>query len=136
MSQASSLCASKHFSNDKPKGRIMKKLSTTVLILLTAILCIGSVSVLADDATWIDVRTQEEWNADHIEGLPLLPHSTIATDIAKLNLDKDTPIKLYCRSGNRAGIAKQTLEELGYSNVENVGTIDDARRARAGSSEH
>lgn len=114
----------------------MKKLNSTFLVLLTTILCLGSVSALASEAIWIDVRTQEEWNVDHIEGLPLLPHGTIATEIAKLNLDKDAPIKLYCRSGNRAGIAKQTLEELGYSNVENVGTIDDARRARAESSEH
>lgn len=108
----------------------MKKLKLLSLTLLTIILSFGSLAALADDTIWIDVRTQAEWNVDHIEGIPLLPHSTIATDIAKLNLDKDTPIKLYCRSGNRAGIAKSTLEELGYTNVENVGSIDDARELR------
>lgn len=114
----------------------MKNLKLFIIAALTTILSFGSLTALADDAVWIDVRTQEEWNADHIEGIPLMPHSTIATDIARLNLDKDAPIKLYCRSGNRAGIAKKTLEDLGYTNIENVGSIGDARKVRAETSEN
>jgi len=48
------------------------------------------------------------------------------SQIESLNLSKNAPIKLYCRSGVRAGIALTALEELGYTNVENVGGIGDA----------
>lgn len=113
----------------------MKKPITALIVLLTTILCLGSISALAEQATWIDVRTQPEWEQDHIEGDPLIMHTTIALEIGKLNLEKDAPIKLYCRSGNRAGIAKKMLEDMGYTNVENVGSIEDARRVRAESGE-
>ncbi|MGK0446122.1 MAG: rhodanese-related sulfurtransferase, partial [Bermanella sp.] len=32
-----------------------------------------------------------------------------------------------CRSGNRAGKAVNTLKSLGYTNVTNIGGLDDAR---------
>lgn len=114
----------------------MKNLKLWLAALLTISLYFGMGSAFAEEATWIDVRTQEEWNADHIPGPALIPHTELASRVGKLNLDKDAPIKLYCRSGNRAGIAKKTLEELGYSNVENVGSIDDARRLRAAGGTH
>jgi phage shock protein E len=60
-----------------------------------------------------------------------LPHTEIATQIADLSLRKSTPIKLYCRSGVRAGLALIELEALGYTNVENVGGIADARERLA-----
>jgi len=41
-------------------------------------------------------------------------------------LDKDTEIRVYCRSGRRAGIALAALEEMGYTNATNVGGIGDA----------
>jgi phage shock protein E len=42
-------------------------------------------------------------------------------------LDKNTEIRVYCRSGRRAGIALAALEEMGYTNATNVGGINDAR---------
>lgn len=103
---------------------------------LLAILVFGVMTLLstmpaaADDAVWIDVRSEAEYQADHIEGVALIPHSQIGEEVGRLNLDKATPIKLFCRSGNRAGVAKTTLENLGYTNVENVGSIGDARKLR------
>lgn len=49
-------------------------------------------------------------------------------------LPKDQTLLVYCRSGRRSGIAKQSLESLGYT-VVNVGglreakTLVDAQRA-------
>ena len=37
-------------------------------------------------------------------------------------------ILLYCRSGNRSGKAKLILEELGYTNIRNIGGIEDASK--------
>lgn len=43
-------------------------------------------------------------------------------------VSKDDHITLYCRSGRRSGIAKQRLEELGFSNVRDIGGFEEAKR--------
>ena len=67
------------------------------------------------------------YNEDHISNTEHIPHLEIAAQISDLDLDKDTSIKLFCRSGVRAGLAQTVLQDLGYTNVENVGGIADAR---------
>ena len=71
----------------------------------------------------IDVRTDEEWNAGHIEGAIHIPLSEIERDIENYEISKDEEILLYCRSGNRSGRAKVILDELGYTNTTNIGGI-------------
>jgi phage shock protein E len=82
---------------------------------------------LPADAVWIDVRSPEEFAQGHLIDATLIPHDGIEAGIADLELDSDTPIYLYCRSGGRAGKAKERLEALGFSNVTNVGGLQDAR---------
>jgi len=86
-------------------------------------------SVPGDDRSevWIDVRSPEEHRLTHIGGHENIPHSDITEYITDLVPGKDTPVYLYCRSGNRAGKAKTALEEMGYTNVFNAGGIDDVR---------
>ena len=72
----------------------------------------------------IDVRTDEEWNAGHIEGAIHIPLSEIERDIENYEISKDEEILLYCRSGNRSGRAKVILDELGYTNTTNIGGIE------------
>lgn len=67
----------------------------------------------------IDVRSTEEFSEGHYQGAINLVHSDISQTIGALNLQKNQEIILYCRSGNRAGKAKEALEELGYTNVVN-----------------
>jgi phage shock protein E len=38
---------------------------------------------------------------------------------------------VYCRSGKRAAIAKQTLDKLGYTKVENAGGYEDLKKKLA-----
>ncbi len=45
-----------------------------------------------------------------------------------LNIDPTDKVSLYCRSGKRAGMAKEILEQLGYKNVENLGGYEDAAK--------
>jgi phage shock protein E len=80
--------------------------------------------------TWIDVRTEAEYKQDHIDGDPLIPHGDIVEQVTERFPDRDAELKLYCRSGNRAGIAKSALESAGYTNVTNAGSIAEARQAR------
>jgi phage shock protein E len=42
-------------------------------------------------------------------------------------MDKDALIYVYCRSGRRSGIAQTTLGEAGYTNVVNLGSLEDAQ---------
>ena len=79
---------------------------------------------------WIDVRSEAEHRQNHIDGDPLIPHSNIVAGVTERFPDKDAEINLYCRSGNRAGIAKSALESAGYTNVNNMGSVAEAREAR------
>ena len=74
---------------------------------------------------WIDVRTPEEYESGHLDGAINIPHDQIAAKIAAASPDKNAPVNLYCRSGKRAGIAKQELEKLGYTRVTNHGGYQD-----------
>lgn len=75
----------------------------------------------------IDVRTQAEYDRGHIEGATLIPYDQIKDKIAEHVKDKNANIGLYCRSGRRSGIAKQVLDSLGYKNVNNLGSMEQAK---------
>jgi phage shock protein E len=73
------------------------------------------------NAFWIDVRTSDEFNAGHIHGAAHIPYEEIAARIGEITTDKNATIHLYCRSGNRSGIAQQTLQAIGFINAINEG---------------
>ena len=73
----------------------------------------------------IDARTQEEFDAGHIEGAILIPEYEIAQRAEKELPDKEQLILVYCRSGRRSKIASQALVDLGYTNVKEFGGIID-----------
>ena len=81
----------------------------------------------------IDVRTAEEYAAGHFPGAINLNYETIGESIASLSLAKDSEIIVYCRSGRRSGVAKDTLESLGFSQVTN-GINQDTLHQMQGSS--
>lgn len=83
------------------------------------------------DAIWIDVRTAEELQESSIPNHLNILHTEIGDKIAAVTTDKNAPIYLYCRSGRRAGIAKETLEQMGYTNVTNAGGIEDVKKQLA-----
>ena len=76
-------------------------------------------------ALLLDVRTPDEYAAGHIEGAVNIPHDQIADEIERIGEltgnDKSKAIVVYCRSGRRSGLAKQTLAEHGYGRVSNLG---------------
>lgn len=75
----------------------------------------------------IDVRTQAEWDEGHLDIATHIPLAEIEDRIAEVAPDRDQQVYLHCRSGGRSGQAKLKLEALGYTNVENVGGLKDAR---------
>ena len=95
------------------------------LMLATALLYLAACANGAKSRI-IDVRTIEEWNAGHLASAQHLQLELVASNITELATDKDQPIYLYCRSGNRSGQAKTILEGLGYSQVTNAGGLGEA----------
>jgi len=78
-----------------------------------------------DELIILDVRTQEEFDAGHIEGAILVPNETIIDEQPELLPDLDAEILVYCRSGNRSGQAANKLIAMGYTNVVDFGGIID-----------
>ncbi len=72
----------------------------------------------------LDVRTQEEFNNGHIPGALLLPYDEIDQKAAQLLPEKEKEIIIYCRSGRRSAIAKDSLEALEYTNVKDFGGMN------------
>lgn len=83
-----------------------------------------SSSKLSESVKIYDVRTPEEYNASHVPTAELLP----VTDIQQgkyPTVSKDTPIAVYCRSGNRSADATKLLKEAGFTNVKDLGGLND-----------
>lgn len=90
---------------------------------------VASSAVMETNHTYIiDARTEGEWKAGRIKGAILIPYDQIKERIAEVTTNKSAHIALYCRSGRRSGIALKSLQKLGYRNVENLGSFDDARK--------
>ena len=77
------------------------------------------------DYVIIDARTQEEYDAGHIDGAMLMPEYEVAQRAESELPDKNQLILVYCRSGRRSKIAAQALADLGYTNVKEFGGIID-----------
>jgi len=106
------------------------KTAFRALILATITLLLAACATSSQESVWIDVRTEAEYSEDHIDGDNNIPLASIDTDMIASQYGKDVEINLYCRSGNRAGQAKEILEAAGFTNVNNVGGIDDVRELR------
>jgi phage shock protein E len=82
-----------------------------------------------DEVTWIDVRSPEEFEEGHVDGAVNIHFEDIVTGVAGLGLKNDDVIYLYCGSGRRAGLAAEELKANGYSNVINIGGLEQALEA-------
>ena len=109
----------------------MKRFVVSYLLLAMLLICTGSSAQVPPEAVWIDVRTPAEYAQGHLPQSRLIPYDGIEAGVSGLGLSRDAPIYLYCAVGGRAELAKQRLENLGYSNVTNVGGLEDALRLDA-----
>jgi rhodanese-related sulfurtransferase len=60
---------------------------------------------------FLDVRTQEEWDAYHIEGATLIPLDQLESRVDEVPRDQD--IVVVCRSGNRSQAGRDILRQAG-----------------------
>ena len=73
----------------------------------------------------LDVRTEEEFDAEHLEGARLIPDYEIQDRVEVEIPDKESAILVYCRTGGRSSKAARQLLEMGYVNVYDLGGIVD-----------
>jgi rhodanese-related sulfurtransferase len=60
----------------------------------------------------VDVRAQHEWDAGHIAGATHVPLAELSERAGEI--DRERPVVLYCRGGNRSTMAAAALAEAGY----------------------
>lgn len=80
----------------------------------------------AEGVVLIDVRTPEEFNEGHIAGALNIDVQSSSFDSEIATLDKSVTYALYCRSGNRSGVAAGKMSDAGFTSILNaqVGFID------------
>lgn len=69
-------------------------------------------ALVAQGATLLDVRTEGEWGARHLDGAVLIPVQELGGRLAEVPRDK--PVVVYCASGARSSQAVAMLREAGY----------------------
>ena len=74
---------------------------------------------------FLDVRTVDEWNSStgHLIDAILIPYQDLREQITKLNTYRDRLIIVYCRSGNRSGMATRILLDSGFNALNLAGGI-------------
>ena len=75
-----------------------------------------------DGAVLLDVRTPDEYRQGHIPGSKNLPLQSI-DKVERMIENKATPIFVHCLSGARSRQAAAVLQQMGYTNVKNIGGI-------------
>ena len=101
----------------------IRSLKTSFLIMLLFSSLLSSNEIIV-----IDVRSFEEVKTGVIQDAIHIEWTKIEETITNLDIPKDQPIYLYCRSGNRSGKAIQILEKIGYTNAINAGGITEAAK--------
>lgn len=90
----------------------------------------GIEAAVRQGAVLLDVRTDAEFKSGHA---PLATHLALQ-DIQRgvlPNVDKNTTVYVYCRSGNRSAQAKRLLEKAGFTKVQDLGGLQDVQRLGA-----
>ncbi len=75
-------------------------------------------------AMLIDVREPAEYKAGHIPRARNIPLDNIDRATSAIQ-DRDMPLYVYCETGRRSGTAVSKLEKMGYTNVRNIGGIEN-----------
>jgi rhodanese-related sulfurtransferase len=68
--------------------------------------------LIDEGAQLIDVRADHEWEVGRIAGATHVPLPELPQRLGEI--DKDRPVVVYCRGGNRSTMATDALAEAGY----------------------
>jgi rhodanese-related sulfurtransferase len=71
--------------------------------------------MLDEGAQLVDVRADHEWEAGRIAGAKHMPLAELPQRTGEI--DKDRPVVVYCRGGNRSSMATAALDDAGFEAV-------------------
>jgi rhodanese-related sulfurtransferase len=104
--------------------------------------CLGAIALLsscgnnAEESTMnystaiiIDVRATDEFAAGHLEGAINYNVEDGTLEQALPNLDPKANYVVYCRSGRRSAIAVDLMKENGFTQIDDLGSLQDAADA-------
>ncbi|MFW9880099.1 MAG: rhodanese-like domain-containing protein [Candidatus Thorarchaeota archaeon] len=74
-------------------------------------------STLYPDLLILDVRTQGEYDEEHICNATLIPVDELESRLSELYPYNDTKIIVYCQTGSRSAYASQILDSNGFMKV-------------------
>jgi len=89
---------------------------------MMSIECPEAREMVANGAQLVDVRSPGEFGRGAIPGSVNLPIQAI--HMAEQHLDKEKPVIVYCVSGMRSNQAESMLNQMGFSAVHNLGSIN------------
>jgi rhodanese-related sulfurtransferase len=73
-----------------------------------------------DEPLLLDVREIDEFRAGYLMGAKHIPLGQLAAKADQFAEWKDKPVIIYCRSGNRSGVACGQLAKLGFTKLHNL----------------
>ena len=76
----------------------------------------------------IDVREADEYLAGHLPGAVLIPRGMLEFKLSTTAelMSRDLHLAVYCKTGGRAALAVQTLQQMGYRHVKSLAGGFDA----------
>lgn len=105
----------------KQSTHIVKK-----IILAGAVLMASTAAWSAEH--WIDVRTPDQYQENHVQGAVNIPLKQLSAQIGEVTQDKNDTLHLYCNTGNQSGKAETLLQKMGYKNAVNEGGLKDVAK--------
>ena len=68
----------------------------------------------------VDVREDMEWAKGHLPGAMHMGRGIIERDIERDVPDRNTKMILYCGGGFRSALVAESIQKMGYTNVESM----------------
>lgn len=76
-----------------------------------------------DNISVLDVRTVREYKNKHLKYAINIPVQLLSNELDQLKVNKNKPIIVYCRSGNRSITASRILKKSGFTPINVKGGI-------------
>jgi rhodanese-related sulfurtransferase len=122
-------------SPSKQKGLFVKKLFTTVLLIVGvswgAASCTPSAGAtpLSEGTIIIDVRTPDEFATGYLQGAINIDVQSPAFMSEISQLDPAADFFIYCRTGSRSGQAISQMTNIGFTSMINGRSVAEASAA-------
>lgn len=116
----------------------MKKIFQGFMAAVLSLVFVGALSACSPEqkidpasvAAVIDVRTPAEFAEGHLDGAINIDFQSASFESQISELDESADYVIYCRSGNRAGKAIDSMKGQGFTgNLTNAGGIESASNA-------